>query len=279
MRRLICALVSCLVVASCTRDRTYPPRTFTWSGEVPAGGSVKVRNIDGAIAVIPSTDKQLTVNAVIVNASPSALQVKQQVKQQVNGSELEFCTLIGSQTSGPCDVQGHQHRTTFSPFSLFSGHHKLTVLYTLHVPPGVQLDVGTVNGRIAAQNIDGNVKASTVNGDVVISTTVGTVNAETVNGSIIASMAAMPDSGNVHLETVNGSITSVLPEGMGGTLDLETVNGRITANYPHAAPDSVDPHHLRVELSPGPRRVHLETVNGAVSVTQYSKPTSVTLLH
>jgi hypothetical protein len=276
MRRLTCAIVSCLVVASCTHDRTYPPRTFTWSGDVPAGGSVKVRNIDGAIAVIPSTNKQLSVSAVIMNAAPSAVQVK----PAINGSEIEFCTLLGAQTSGTCgDTAGHKHTTTFSPFSLFSRRHRITVLYTLHVPPGVRLDVGTVNGRIAAQDVGGDVNASTVNGDVVISTTVGTVNAETVNGSIIASMAALPDSGNVHLETVNGSITSVLPPGIAGMLDLETVNGRITAHYPHTAPDSVDPHHLHVELAPGPRRVHLETVNGAVSITQYTKPASVTLVH
>lgn len=275
MRRLICGLVSCLVVASCAHDRTYPPRTFSWSGEVPTGGSVKVRNIDGAIAVVPSTTKQLTVSAVIVNASPDAVQVK----PAMNGNELEFCTLLGARTKGTCEEKGHKHTTTVSPFSFFSRRHKITVLYTLHVPAGANLDVATVNGSIAAQDVGGNVKAATVNGDVVVSTTVGTVNAETVNGKIIASMASLPDSGNVHLETVNGSITSVLPEGMGGTLDLENANGTITANYPHAAPDSVDPHHLHVELSPGPRRVHLETVNGSVSVTQYVKPTSVTLLH
>lgn len=274
MRRFICALVACLVVASCTRDRTYPPRTFTWSGDVPAGGSVKVRNIDGTIAVVPSTTKQLTVSAEIVNASPSAVQVK----QEVNGSELVFCTLLGAQTSGTCADRGHGKNTTFSPFSLFSRRHPITVRYTLHVPAGVALDVETVNGRIAAQDVGGNVKAATVNGDVVVSTTVGTVNAETVNGSIIASMASLPDSGNVHLETVNGSITSVLPEGMGGTLDLETTNGAITANYPNAAPDSADRHHFHAVLSPSSRRVHLETVNGAVKITQYVKPTSVTLL-
>lgn len=275
MRRFICGLVSCLVVASCSRGHTYPPRTFSWTGDVPAGGSVKVRNIDGAIAVVPSATKQLTVDAVIVNASPDAVQVK----PEMNGNELVFCTLLGSQTKGTCEVKGHERSTTVSPLSFFSRRHPITVRYTLHVPAGVALDVETVNGRVAAQDVGGNVKASTVNGDVVISTTVGTVNAETVNGSIIASMAALPDSGNVHLETVNGSITSVLPEGIGGTLDLETTNGTITASYPHAAPDSTDPHHLHVELSPGPRRVHLETVNGAVSITQLVKPTRVTLLH
>jgi hypothetical protein len=274
MRRILCAFVSCLVVASCSRSRTYPPRTFTWTGDVPAGGSVKVRNIDGAIAMVPSATNQLTVDAVIVNASPDAVQVK----QELDGSELRFCTLLGSQTTGTCANNGHERSTTISPFSFFSRRHPITVRYTLHVPAGVSVDVGTVNGRIAAQDIGGNVDATTVNGDVVISTTTGTVNAETVNGSIIASMASLPDSGNVHLETVNGSITSVLPPGVSGMLDLETVNGTITANYPHAPPDSADPHHLRVELAPGSRHVRMETVNGAVSVTQYAKPTSVTLL-
>ena len=158
-----------------------------------------------------------------------------------------------------------------SPFSFFSHKHTNTVRYTLHVPSNVTLDVETVNGKIAAQNIDGNVKASTVNGDVAVSTTKGTVNAETVNGSIIASMASLPDSGNVHLETVNGSITSVIPEGIGGSIDLENENGSLTANYPNAVPDSADKHHMRIKLDDGSRRVKLETVNGSVNLTKYVK--------
>jgi hypothetical protein len=276
MRRILIGLVSCLVVAACTRDHTYPPRTFTWSGDVPAGGTVKVFNIDGSIAVVPATGTQLSVSARILNAAPSAVQVK----QELNGDELVFCTQLGSQIDTACESKhGHEHSTHFSLFSLFRRSRPIAVVYTLHVPAGAKLDVQTVNGRIAAQDVGGNVKASTVNGDVVVSTTDGTVNAETVNGSIVASMASVPDSGNVHLETVNGSITSVLPESIGGTLDLENVNGTITANYPHAAPDSADKHHLRFTLSPASRRVHLETVNGSVSVTQYVKPVKVSLVN
>lgn len=274
MRRFIYGLVSCLVVAACSHDRTYPSRTVTWSGDVPAGDTVKVRNVDGSIAVIPATTTQLSMSAVIVNASPTAVQVK----PEMTGNVLTFCTLTGSATSGTCDDKGHGQARVFSPWSFFSRRHPLTVMYTLHVPAGVTLDLETVKGRIAAQDVGGNVKAETVNGDVVISTTSGTVNAETVNGSIVVSMASVPDSGNVHLETVNGSITSVIPEGIGGTLNLENVNGSITANYPHPAADSSDAHHLLVKLSPSSRRVHLETVNGSVSVTQYTKPVKVSLL-
>jgi hypothetical protein len=273
MRRLIYGLVSCLVVAACSPDRRYPPRTFTWSGDVPAGGTVKVRNVDGSIAVVPATNNQLSVSALIVNASPTAVQVKPEMTDSV----LTFCTLLGSSSNDTCGEKGHGHSSSFSPWSLFNRHHPITVVYTLHVPAGVAVDLETVKGRIAAQDVGGNVKAETVTGDVVVSTTSGTVNAETVNGSIIASMAALPDSGNVHLETVNGSITSVLPAGMGGLLNLENVNGKITANYPHPAADSADAHHLVVRLSPSSRKVHLETVNGSVNVTQYSKPVSVSL--
>lgn len=274
MRRLICGLVSCLVLAACGHQRTYPSRTVTWSGEVPAGDTVKVRNIDGSIAVVPATSNQLSMSATILNASPTAVQVK----PEMNGNVLTICTLMGAATSGTCNEHGDKHARVFSPWSFFSRRHPLTVVYTLHVPNGIAVDLETVKGRIAAQDVGGNVRAETVNGDVVISTTSGTVNAETVNGSIVVSMASVPDSGDVHLETVNGSITSVIPEGIGGTLDLENVNGRITANYPHPAADSSDAHHLLVKLSPSSRNVHLETVNGSVSVTQYRKPASVSLL-
>jgi hypothetical protein len=274
MRHILSVLAITLVAASCSHVRKYPPRNFSWSGDITPGATVTVHNIDGAIAIVPSADQKLSVDAMIVNAAPNAVEVK----QTMNGNDILFCTVIGAQGDS-CDSQDQSHKTHFSPFSFFSRMHPITVRYTLHVPSGVTVDVETVNGKIAAQNIGGNVKASTVNGDILVSTTKGTVNAETVNGSIIASMASLPDSGNVHLETVNGSITSLIPEGIGGSIDLDNTNGSITANYPNATPDGSDKHHLRIKLDEGTRRVTLETVNGSVNLTKYVKPATVSLLN
>ena len=275
MRQILCVLAITTLAASCSNGRTYPPRNFTWSGDITPGATVKVRNIDGAIAILPSTTNQLSVDAVIVNAAPGAVEVK----EAMNGNDVLFCTLLGSHSGDSCLEGKHQHSTTFSPMSLFNRHHTITVRYTVHVPAGVKVDVETVNGRIAAQNIAGNVRAETVNGDVLVSTTNGTVNAQTVNGSIVASMAQLPDSGDVHLETVNGSITSVVPEGIGGSISLENTNGSLTANYPHSASDSSDKHHMSIKLDEGSRRVRLETVNGSVSLTKFVKVAMVSLLN
>jgi hypothetical protein len=274
MRQILCVLAITAVAASCSHHHSYPPRTFTWSGDVVPGATVNVRNIDGTIAIIPSTDGKLSVDAVIVNAAPGAVEVK----QATNDNDIFFCTLFSAHSDDSCGPGGHKHDVSISPFSFFSHRHTNTVRYTLHVPAGVLVDVETVNGKIAAQNVGGNVKASTVNGDIAVSTTNGTVNAETVNGSIIASMASLPDSGNVHLETVNGSITSVIPEGIGGSIDLENTNGSIVANYPNAVPDSADKHHMRIKLDDGPRRVTLETVNGTVNLARYVKTAMVSLV-
>jgi DUF4097 and DUF4098 domain-containing protein YvlB len=274
MRHILSVFAITAVAASCSHGHSYPPRNFSWTGDIAPGATVSVHNIDGAIAIVPSANGKLTVDALIVNAAPSAVAVK----QSMSGNDILFCTVLGSQGDA-CDSKQHTHNTHFSPFSFFSRMHPITVRYTLHVPAGVEVDVETVNGKIAAQNIGGNVKATTVNGDVLVSTTKGTVNAETVNGSIIASMASLPDSGDVHLETVNGSITSLIPEGIGGLIDLDNTNGSITANYPNATPDSGDKHHMRIKLDEGKRRVTLETVNGSVNLTRYVKPSMVSLLN
>ncbi len=275
MRRIFCVVIVAAVAASCSHSHTYPSRSFTWSGDVTPGATVNVRNLDGAIAIVPSADGKLSVDAVIVNAAPSAVEVK----QAGIGNDIYFCTLFRPKADDSCGPGGHKHDVSISPFSFFSHKHTNTVRYTLRVPSNVTVDVETVNGRIAAQNIGGNVRATTVNGDVAVSTTKGTVNAETVNGSIIASMASLPDSGNVHLETVNGSITSVLPEGIGGSIDLENTNGTITANYPNAVPDTANRHHMRIKLDDGNRRVRLETVNGSVNLTRYVKTALVSLIN
>jgi DUF4097 and DUF4098 domain-containing protein YvlB len=209
---------------------------------------------------------------VIVNASPSAVQVKETATKD----GVFFCTLFGAKATDTCGGS-QKHTTTFSPFTFFSRRHPITVRYSVHVPNGVNVHLETVNGKVVVQNIGGSINAETVNGDVAVSTNNGTVNAETVNGSIIASMAQLPDSGNVHLETVNGSITTVIPDGIGGSIDLENTNGSITANYPHSDSANADRHHLRIKLDDGERRVHLETVNGAVILTKYVKIAAVSL--
>ena len=274
MRRFFCVFAVAVVAASCSHSRTYPSRSFTWSGDVAPGSTVNVRNLDGPIAIVPAADGKLSVDAVIVNAAPTAVEVK----QATMGNEVYFCTLFRPKAGDTCGPAGHKHDVAISPFSFFDRKHTNTVRYTLHVPANVTVDAETVNGKIAAQNIDGNVKATTVNGEIAVSTTKGTVNAETVNGSIIASMASLPDSGNVHLETVNGSITSVLPEGIGGSIDLQNTNGTITTNYPNAVADSADKHHLRIKLDDRNRRVTLETVNGSLNVTKFVKTGLVSLM-
>jgi hypothetical protein len=275
MRNILCILAVAVAATACSHHDNYPTRNFSWTGSIAPGATVRVDNVDGSIAVLASTTDKLTVDAEIVNASPSAVQVK----ESTEGNDVLFCTLFGAKADDSCGAGQHKHSTSFSPFSLFSRHHPITVRYTVHVPAGVNVRLETVSGKIAAQDIDGNVKAETVNGDVVVSTTNGTINAETVNGSIIASMAELPDSGNVHLETVNGSITSVIPEGIGGAIELENANGPITANYPHPGPDGSDKHHMRFKLDEGARRVHLETVNGAVNLTKYVKTPVVSLVN
>ncbi len=274
MRNIFCVLAVTAIVSSCAPYDNYPTRNFSWTGDVAPGATVRIDNVDGSIAVLASTTNKLSVDAVIVNASPAAVQVK----QTITANEAYFCTLFGAKSTDSCgDTQ--KHTTTFSPFTFFSRRHPITVRYTVHVPAGVNLRLGTVNGKVAVQNVAGNVKAETVNGDIVVSTTNGTVNGETVNGSIIASMAQLPDSGDVHLETVNGSITTVMPDNIGGAIDLENTNGSITANYPHADSARTDKHHYRIKLDEGARRVHLETVNGSVNLTKFVKLAEVSLLN
>src|SRR5256885_1008307 len=69
MRHILSVLAVTVVVASCSHDRSYAPRTFTWSGKIAAqnvGGNVKASTVNGDISV--STTRG-TVNAETVNGS------------------------------------------------------------------------------------------------------------------------------------------------------------------------------------------------------------------
>src|SRR3978361_2131033 len=137
MRNILCVLAFAVVAVSCVAAHSYPARNFTWTGDITPGATVRIRNVDGAIAVLASTTNKLTVDAVIVNAPPN----KVAVKQAMSGNDIEFCTLLGVQGAGSCGEGKHGHSVTVSPLSFFSRHHPITVRYTLHVPAGVTVDV------------------------------------------------------------------------------------------------------------------------------------------
>lgn len=266
LRSFLFALIGvCLLVAAWTRGHASAATgsgadNFAWSGSVAAGNWVHVRNLNGPITVEPAASGPVSVTAHKEWHGRAGRNIT--FVQHDTPDGVVICTVYGDR--GNCSAENYDLGLKGGGFFGFSrGHAKVS--YTVNVPPGVKVDISTVNGRLNV-NAPQEVRAETVNGDVDVGAARGAVKATTVNGDVSVRLDSVDPASAVHLETVNGSVIATLPRQLDANLDLETVNGRVVTGYPLTVTGKVDPKHVVATLGTGGANVHLETVNGRVEL-------------
>ena len=139
------------------------------------------------------------------------------------------------------------------------------------LPADLPLEVRGVNGRIAVNNLTGDLVIQTSNGAVEVRNSVGTVDVRTSNGSITLEDSSSTDvetattNGQVELDfssaprtveasSTNGAISILVPDdGTAYRIDADTVNGRVETGSVPTESDSV-------------RSISARTTNGAVTI-------------
>lgn len=237
-------------------------RDFRWEGAVASGKWVKVQNINGDVEVVAASGNRVEITAIKRNRRGDTDDVRIEVKRYGTNEENVFvCAIWGEAT---CDENGYH-----SPKRRNRGHdddNDTEVEFTVRVPRGVNVDVGTVNGSVDIRGATGEVHASSVNGGVEAISEGGPVHASTVNGSIRASMRDLGD-GDLEFSTVNGSITVELPEDLNADLRMNTVNGTLSSrDFPLTVTGRFNPQNMRATIGKGGTRLSFSTVNGNVEI-------------
>jgi len=267
MSRRLAALLVIVAVATlgCGHRLHVEPNAFAWNGTLSAGSWVHVRNLSGGIRVVRGTGPQVEITAA--------------KRWRHNGNAVRFtelqtsdgivvCTMYGS--GGDCSPTRYSARRT----GLLSFFNRVktdaTVSYELRVPPGIRVDLSTVNGDIDASGSGAAVIARSVNGDVSAHATQGPVTLKTVNGDATVTLDAPGDSGGISLKTVNGSIRAELPAQAAAAVDLSTVNGSLRSDFPIATSAGGSSRHLQGVIGAGAagRKIELKTVNGSVTLSR-----------
>jgi hypothetical protein len=250
-------------LAACAHDDARESDSFAWSQSVAPGSWVRVRNTNGAIRVARAAGSAVRITATKQYKGRRPEPVRFLTRQ--DGSGAVVCAVWGS-SGGHCSADqygsGQRGSGSFLHRLLFrrSG---VSVDFVVALPPGVRLDVSTVNGRVTVADAASEVRAKTVNGSVTVDARGGPVSAETVNGSVLARIADLAPGAGLSLGSVNGSVTALVPPALDGDLDLRTTNGRVVNELPVSA-QHADRRSLRGILGAGGRRLSLQTVNGSV---------------
>ncbi len=256
------ALLLTVAVASTAGAQDRDQRrenAFAWSGTVPQGKRILVKNINGAIHVERSTSGRVEVSAEKSwrRGNPEDVRIEQ---RKLDGDDVLVCALFNEDAR--CDERGiHSDRKM-----RWNDRNDVSVRFTVKVPEGVRVDVSTVNGGLEVSGVSTEVYASTVNGSIEARSAGGPVRAKTVNGSIRVSMGSAGNADDLEYEAVNGSVTIELPASFGAQLDLSTVNGRVTTDFPITISGTMSPRRLRGTVGDGSTRMRASTVNGSITL-------------
>lgn len=149
----------------------------------------------------------------------------------------------------------------------FFGRSGYAVDYRLRVPHHLAADLHTVNGGIVLSRMDGEIRFNTTNGGVDLSDLSGNVQGRTVNGGLDIALAGDAWHGEgLRAETMNGGVDLRVPADYSAHLESSTVNGGISVDFPITIQGEIK-NHLDTDLGHGGPTVHVQTVNGGVSIS------------
>jgi DUF4097 and DUF4098 domain-containing protein YvlB len=236
-------------------------RDFRWEGAVASGKWVKLQNINGDVEVTAATGDRVEVTAIKRGRRGDPEDVRIEVKRYgTNDENVSICAIWGNAT---CDENGYRSQRRRNRDH---DENDIEVEFSVRLPRGVNIELGTVNGSVDVRGVTGEVNASSVNGGVDAVSDGGPVTASTVNGSIRASMRTL-GSGDLEFSTVNGSITVELPERIDADLRMTTVNGTLSSrDFPLTVTGRFNPQNLRATIGRGGTRLSFSTVNGNVEL-------------
>jgi hypothetical protein len=260
----------CLAATACSHAGS--DQQLVWSGDMPAGSVVHLRNGSGEIEVRPANGQAVVVNATRQWRRGRAKDVQFIVTH--TGNEYYMCAMW--RNSGNCAARGYRGKSTGGFLSMFSLFHRGTdasARLVADLPVNVTVDAKTSTGSVTINGIAAGVTAHTGNGNVDATNVSGPLSLQTTNGNLRLSADSLAAGDPVTLSTTNGTISAQLPANTQGNFDLSVVNGTVRSDFPLAQSSKARVvHHLQGQIGTSNRVVKMRSVNGGVTVT--SRPTS-----
>ena len=238
---------------------------FTWSGNVPAGRWIRIRNLNGRVEVAPTNGDKVEIRAIETwrRGDPSVVHFDRQTFGP-GGQSVVICALWGDNSS--CNENGYESHNDGNRDPRLRNN-DVAVDFRVMVPKGVLIGAWTVNGGVIVDGATSEINAGSVNGDVDVNTSGGPVSAGSVNGRVRASFAKLEGDQDMHFSSVNGSVTVEAPSDLHGDVEMNTVNGGLHSDYEMTLSGRINPRRIRAHIgAPGGPRIRLTTVNGSVEL-------------
>jgi hypothetical protein len=256
------ALAALPFVSGACKEDSGPVQTrenaFVWEGTIQPGKTIRVRELQGGIEVVPSTDDKVRVTARYEWRRGNPDEGLSLSASDADG-DLLVCAVWGS--GGSCTKEDYNANIRTGRGA---GRTDAKVFFRIEAPRGVKIDLVVISGDIQVA-ASAPVMARSVNGDVVVATAVGPVEAETMNGSVDIRMSSLTGTDTVKAETMNGDAFVYLPADIDASVEMEVMNGSVSSEFAAQATGE-NRKHVSVRLGQGTHAVRAKTLNGAVAL-------------
>jgi hypothetical protein len=268
---------------------TRVQESFDWSGQMESGATLRIFSGAGDITVREAQGRTARIHAVTRNGSGRDMEYT----TDRDGSSLRVCAL---REGDRCDDDGFHGRSNWR------GGQRAKADFTVELPRGVALRVGSGNGRVAVDGATAEVHASSGNGEVrvgagaarvrassgngavavdgargpvnassgngriTVSTARGPVEASSGNGNIEVRMASLTGDDDLEFSSGNGSITLYLPADFSAVVEASSGNGGVETDFPIQVNGRISRNRLRGTIGNGGRKVTASTGNGRIAL-------------
>jgi hypothetical protein len=234
---------------------------FSWSRDLSAGGTLRIRNLNGTVTVVPSTNGRFVKVQAATHWRRGNPERDLKFVALAEGNDAIVCA---HWATGTCSATQYTNVRRRGFLGWFSARTDARVDFTVEVPVGTRVDVSSVNGALSV-TAQSPVVAHTVNGGIRVATAIGPVEATTVNGSVDVRMTTIGGGGDVRAESTNGSVSAYVPQNVDGKVSMRTVNGDLETWFPLTV-EGTSKRRLEGVLGAGSRNVVVRTVNGSATL-------------
>ncbi len=206
-------------------------------------GRVVIQNLYGDVRITAWDRDQVLVQAIKKSHDPRQLEDAAIVVDSSNDMLSIRTQYAGTNAERPASVEYH-----------------------IVVPRRANLEnIKLINGGLSLSGLAGPVKASSVNGNIRAEGMSGQTDLSTINGQLEADFNELSRSAPISLSSVNGPIRLFIPSDAGAQVFARNMSGGIDSQFGQAARESGG-HKLRTTVNGGGTQIHLNNVNGGISI-------------
>jgi len=222
---------------------TGSQQEFRRSYALAAGGRVVIDNPYGDVSINAWDRDEVRVEAI---------------KCASDSRRLNDAQIVVDSTSDSLSI--------YTYYAAADAAHPASVAYRITVPRTANIEnVRLVNGGLSVRGLRGAVKATSINGDIRAEMLEGTADLSTVNGQVAADFHRISPANAISLRSVNGPIVLSIPSGTGAQLVAQNRSGGILTDFGRRE-FAEHGHRFHAILKGGGAEIHLENVNGGISI-------------